>query len=72
MHDILFTPVSLGAVACANRIIMAPMTRDRAGPGDVPPNVERYEQPNGALAAEFAAAFNEAELKAPKGVWAVH
>lgn len=46
MHDILFTPVSLGAVACANRIIMAPMTRDRAGPGDVPTDliVEYYRQ----------------------------
>jgi hypothetical protein len=42
-----------------------------AGPGDVPPNVERYQQPSPALAAEFAAAFNHAELTAPKGVWAV-
>ena len=32
----LFTPVSLGGLALSNRIIMAPMTRDRAGPGDVP------------------------------------
>lgn len=46
MHDILFTPVSLGAVACANRIVMAPMTRDRAGPGDVPTDlmIEYYRQ----------------------------
>jgi N-ethylmaleimide reductase len=46
MHDILFTPVSLGAIACGNRIIMAPMTRDRAGPGDVPTDlmVEYYRQ----------------------------
>ncbi|WP_324261028.1 alkene reductase [Altererythrobacter sp. H2] len=36
MHDALFTPVSLGDIALANRIVMAPMTRDRAGPGDVP------------------------------------
>lgn len=32
----LFTPVFLGRLALSNRIIMAPMTRDRAGPGDVP------------------------------------
>jgi N-ethylmaleimide reductase len=46
MHDILFTPVALGALRCANRIIMAPMTRDRAGPGDVPTDlmVEYYRQ----------------------------
>ncbi len=32
----LFDPVSLGSIQLANRIVMAPMTRDRAGPGDVP------------------------------------
>ncbi|GLR66036.1 alkene reductase [Acidocella aquatica] len=32
----LFTPVKLGAIELANRILMAPMTRGRAGPGDVP------------------------------------
>ncbi|MDT0577134.1 alkene reductase [Croceicoccus sp. F390] len=32
----LFDPVNLGDTALANRIIMAPMTRSRAGPGDVP------------------------------------
>lgn len=46
MHDILFTPMRLGALACENRIVMAPMTRDRAGPGDVPTDlmVEYYRQ----------------------------
>jgi N-ethylmaleimide reductase len=46
MHDILFTPFSLGAIACENRIFMAPMTRDRAGPGDVPTDlmVQYYQQ----------------------------
>ena len=34
--DRLFSPVKLGAIALANRIVMAPMTRDRAGPGDAP------------------------------------
>jgi N-ethylmaleimide reductase len=32
----IFSPVSLGDLHLANRIVMAPMTRDRAGPGDVP------------------------------------
>lgn len=46
MHDILFTPFKLGALELENRIIMAPMTRDRAGPGDVPTDlmVEYYRQ----------------------------
>jgi N-ethylmaleimide reductase len=34
--DILFQPVHLGAIPCANRIAMAPMTRNRAGGGNVP------------------------------------
>ena len=32
----IFDPVRLGDIHLANRIVMAPMTRDRAGPGDVP------------------------------------
>lgn len=36
MQDALLSPVVLGDIALANRIVMAPMTRDRAGPGDVP------------------------------------
>jgi N-ethylmaleimide reductase len=32
----LFDPVQIGAIAAANRIAMAPLTRDRAGPGQVP------------------------------------
>jgi len=45
MSDI-FSPVRLGDLALANRIVMAPMTRDRAGPGDVPTAtmVEYYRQ----------------------------
>lgn len=35
MPDI-FSPVSLGALSLSNRIVMAPMTRDRAGPEDEP------------------------------------
>lgn len=36
MSDLLFTPVQLGALSLRNRVIMAPMTRDRAGSGDAP------------------------------------
>ncbi len=46
MLERLFSPVTLGDIALANRVIMAPMTRDRAGPGDVPTDlmVEYYAQ----------------------------
>ncbi|WP_374529752.1 alkene reductase [Novosphingobium sp.] len=46
MSDSLFSPVALGEIELANRIVMAPMTRDRAGPGDVPGDimVEYYAQ----------------------------
>lgn len=36
MGHSLFSPVTLGAITLTNRIVMAPMTRDRAGPGDAP------------------------------------
>jgi len=32
----LFDSIRIGDVACANRVVMAPLTRDRAGPGQVP------------------------------------
>lgn len=50
MSKALFTPVMLGDLALRNRVIMAPMTRDRAGPGDVPTSamVEYYRQRAGA------------------------
>jgi N-ethylmaleimide reductase len=46
MKEILFRPIQLGDIRLANRIIMAPMTRDRAGPGDVPTDlmIEYYAQ----------------------------
>jgi N-ethylmaleimide reductase len=42
----LFDPVKLGDLQLSNRIVMAPMTRSRAGEGDVPSelNVEYYRQ----------------------------
>ncbi|HEV3027793.1 MAG TPA: alkene reductase [Planctomycetota bacterium] len=35
-HEILFTPVRAGALQLPNRIVMAPMTRNRAGAGHIP------------------------------------
>ena len=32
----LFDPIHFGSITAANRIFMAPLTRDRAGPGQVP------------------------------------
>ena len=45
MTDI-FSPLTLGDITLSNRIVMAPMTRDRAGPGDVPTDimVDYYSQ----------------------------
>jgi 2,4-dienoyl-CoA reductase-like NADH-dependent reductase (Old Yellow Enzyme family) len=42
----IFSPVRLGDIELANRIVMAPMTRDRAGPQDEPTDlmVEYYRQ----------------------------
>lgn len=46
MAKTLFDPISLGAINAPNRIIMAPLTRGRAGPGFVPNAlaVEYYRQ----------------------------
>ncbi len=33
--DPLFVPLELGEIACASRVVMAPMTRSRASPGDL-------------------------------------
>lgn len=42
----LFSPVKLGAISLKNRMVMAPLTRNRAGEGGVPQpvNVTYYEQ----------------------------
>lgn len=46
----LFTPLALGAIALHNRIIMAPMTRSRAGADGMPTEImlEYYRQRAGA------------------------
>lgn len=46
MIKTLFDPIDLGAIAAPNRILMAPLTRGRAGPGFVPNELalEYYRQ----------------------------
>lgn len=46
MSKDLFSPVTLGSIALKNRIVMAPLTRNRAGEGGVPHalNATYYEQ----------------------------
>lgn len=46
MNNPLFVALTLGSLRLSNRIVMSPMTRDRAGPGDVPTDlmVEYYRQ----------------------------
>ena len=35
-HPDLFSPLTFGSLRCKNRVAMAPLTRSRAGPGNVP------------------------------------
>src|SRR5215467_1350159 len=35
-HPDIFSPLTLGSLNCKNRVAMAPLTRSRAGPGNVP------------------------------------
>ncbi len=46
MRDFLQQPLQIGDLQLAHRIVMAPLTRMRAGPGDVPTSLSRtyYEQ----------------------------
>jgi len=46
MNKILFEPTTLGAIEIKNRVVMAPMTRSRAGAGDAPTalHAEYYSQ----------------------------
>jgi len=48
--DVFFTPLQLGAIQLPNRIVMAPLTRMRAGPNNVPTalNAEYYAQRSSA------------------------
>ncbi len=50
MHESLFSPATAGALTTKNRLVMAPMTRNRAGAGEAPGelNAEHYAQRAGA------------------------
>ena len=63
--DILFTPVRAGALALPNRIVMAPMTRNRAGQGHVPTAMvaEYYRQ-----RATAGLIVTEATQISPRGI----
>jgi len=66
MSDIdLFTPLRLGPLDLPNRIVMAPMTRNRAGPGNAPTAL------NAAYYAQRASAgliVSEATQVSPQGL----
>ena len=60
----LFTPIELGPLKLRNRVVMAPLTRSRAGPGNVP------TQLNALYYAQRASAgliISEATQIAPEG-----
>src|SRR6186713_2851465 len=61
----LFTPFQAGEVTFSNRIVMAPMTRNRAGLGNVPGTIVRtyYEQ-----RASAGLIVTEATQISPEGV----
>ena len=61
----LFSPLRLGPYELENRIVMAPLTRNRAGPGNVPRdmNVEHYAQ-----RASAGLIITEATQISPQGV----
>ena len=61
----LFSPVSIGPLTLRNRMVMAPLTRNRAGDGNVPQamNVEYYRQ-----RATAGLIISEATQVSPEGV----
>ena len=65
----LLTPVALGPITLKNRVVMAPLTRNRAGPGNVPQtlNVDYYAQ-----RASAGLIITEATQVAPEGVGYPH
>jgi N-ethylmaleimide reductase len=64
MSQPLFDPIHLGALSLSNRILMAPLTRCRAGEGNVPTalNAEYYAQ-----RASAGMIISEATSVSPKG-----
>ncbi len=65
-HELdLFTPLAVGEIDLPNRIVMAPLTRNRAGEGNVPHelNAEYYEQ-----RASAGLIISEATQVTPQGL----
>jgi N-ethylmaleimide reductase len=64
-HDALFAPLQLGAIRIPNRIVMAPLTRMRAGTGNVPTalNAKYYTQraSAGLIVAEGTAVSHQGQ-----------
>jgi len=61
----MFSPVKIGSLSLKNRLVMAPMTRNRAGEGNVPQdlNAKYYAQ-----RAEAGLLITEASQISPQGV----
>jgi N-ethylmaleimide reductase len=61
----IFSPFRLGPLLLPNRVVMAPMTRNRAGPGNVPGamNATYYAQ-----RASAGLIVSEATQVSPQGV----
>lgn len=65
MTTTLFSPIQLGALALPNRVVMAPLTRNRAGAGNVPGplNAQYYAQ-----RASAGLIISEASQVSPQGL----
>jgi N-ethylmaleimide reductase len=60
----LFTPIEVGPLALKNRVVMAPLTRSRAGPGNVPPQLNALYY---AQRASAGLIISEATQTSPEG-----
>jgi len=60
----LFTPIEVGPLTLPNRIVMAPLTRSRAGPGNVPTPLSALYY---AQRANAGLIISEATQVAPEG-----
>ena len=60
----LFTPIEVGPLTLPNRIVMAPLTRSRAGPGNVPTALSALYY---AQRASAGLIISEATQVAPEG-----
>src|SRR5262245_16092683 len=60
----LFTPIKVGPLTLPNRIVMAPLTRSRAGPGNVPTSLSALYY---AQRASAGLIISEATQVAPEG-----